>query len=185
MCVIYYFWINTQDMNTEQHVSKLIKQTYWIFALNIMTIVNFSRYYFYNKTQTNLDKIFSIPFFEMVAQFITTYILFRVLRSYYRLRAEQEQTKLEQEMGIIVLYYRINKAFLRDFKGNDVKLPTETDEQFWWRTPEGLYIKYLINEYNELRELLSINFKNKTIEEIETILKKYYTDDFIANFITT
>ena len=133
----------------------------------------------------NFNAFFSESFFNMAVQLVTTTILFLLLKSYYRLRVEQQKTAIEIEIGIIVSFHRINKAFLRDYKDvKPLKLPTETNEQFWWRTPDGLYVQYLLEEYKELKELLSINFKKKTTEEIEAALKKYYTDDFIETYIS-
>ena len=104
---------------------------------------------------------------------ITAISLWLVLRAYFNLKSTfEDKMKVFTTISII----RSNRAFIEKFDMfKFLKFPAETDAEFFNRLPQyGLLDEFYKQEYDEAKRILTIEFPNKTSNEIEKLLSSFY-----------
>jgi hypothetical protein len=122
----------------------------------------------------------SFDWFDFIVKLIIAVVLWLVLRAYFKLKNEFNDTisEFNDKMSVFntISHIRNKRLFVKSFDNIQYgRVPNETDQDFWERLPQGgLFRDFHKEEYKIVREVLQNKMKNKSIEEIEKLLSEYY-----------
>lgn len=153
-------------------VKKINSNQYWIFFLSIYSIKDLIKI----KNMQTIEFNQNFDWFGFLIQIFIITMLYLTLRKYNKIKLEQAIYKEQMDILSIINYVRNKRLFIKSFEDVEFyKIAEETDEQAWERLPQGgLFKQYLSEEKKIVRKMIHGKMKNKTIDEIEKILSKYY-----------
>ena len=163
---------------------------------NIGGILDLSEKIFNRNDDTNINNAHSIANVVSVntldtsdiyriTGIIITFILSMIIIFY--ISKLKKDTKEKMIAFSIMSYVRNKMLFVKSFEKDQYSnIPGWTEEQKWEHSPSGgIFYAHLKVEYENTRKLIQQNLKNKTILEIDELIKEYYPNDFIKKLSQT
>jgi len=153
-------------------VKKINSNQYWVFFLSIYSIKDIIKF----KNMQTIEFNQNFDWFGFLIQLFLITMLYLTLRKYNKIKLEQTMYKEQMDILSIINYVRNKRLFIKSFEDVEFyKIADETDEQTWERLPQGgLFKQYLLEEKEIVKKMIYSRMKNKSIDEIEKILSKYY-----------
>ena len=160
-------------------IEKINNYPVLVFILMIKNMIELIAYILPSKTALlTLNQTHSFDWWDFVINLVISTMLWVVLRSYFKLKRQLQEKMITFS---IVSFVRNRLLFIKLYENIEFfKLPDMTNDEYWNTLPQGgkLYQQLEI-EYNEVYKTLLSNLKNKTVREIDALLKEHYPANLI------
>lgn len=151
------------------------------FLLTLKELYNIMKIILASINNPNPNNFWELPIFststlESILTIVILIQLWKMLNKY---------DEISEKMNVfnVINNIRNKRNFIKSYENvTHFRLPDETDEELWERLPQGgLYRDYLNEEFNIVKYKLQNIMKNKSIENIENLMRKYYPDYLFNN----
>jgi len=120
-----------------------------------------------NVNISSAPNMINFDWWDFIIKLVIAILLWIILKAYFNLK---------RDFDILNILYSIRnrKYFLNEYKDWEFyRMPNETDEDFFKRTPKGLYIDELKKEYYYMKKILMEKF-DLNPSKVTDILDKIY-----------
>lgn len=127
------------------------------------------------KYKSGIKPKLEMGLFDIIIRILTTVALYVLWDAYLKLKKEIEKQKKDLQGLNLIGIIRMREIIFSQVP-EQLRLPYEDNKTFFDRTPQGVFDKYLKNEY-EASKLVIMDKLDITPSEAKSMLDRYYKHD--------